>query len=75
VRETLSPGESGALPRVSSQAKPNIEAWLVECFGFISSPESSGVVPPEKGDAMPDAINALAITLFVALLVIDRLAR
>jgi hypothetical protein len=30
---------------------------------------------PEKGDAMPEAVYALAITLLVALLVIDRLAR
>jgi hypothetical protein len=34
----------------------------------------SGVVPPEKGGAM-NAVDTLAITLLVALLVINRLVR
>ncbi len=50
---------------------------MVVCHRQGASPPSggSGVVPPEKGEAVTESMSILAIALLVALLVIDRLAR
>jgi hypothetical protein len=42
---------------------------------MLLPPGGSGVVPPEKGEAMPESMGIMAVTLLVALLVIDRLTR
>ncbi len=68
-------GTGGCRDRVPSQASRKVGSWPVRCCRRTSSLGGSGVVPPEKGGAMPNDTYVLAITLLVALLVIDRLTR